>query len=97
MALKSDRLSAYLNVLTPQGLTVALVRGSAERTRLANYNNALAKWRGAKPGAEAELAKFAGQRVGGHLLITDPKLLATLEDAAVMDFDELYSSFGGGE
>ena len=65
-------------------------------TRLAGYNIALAKWRRGERGAEAELAKFAGKRVGGHLLITDTKLLATLEDAAVMEFDELYSSLAGG-
>ncbi len=93
---KSDRLSAQLNVLTPQGTIVATVRGSRERTRLGQYNVALRKWRRAEPGAEAELAKFAGKRVGGHLLITDTRLLATLEDAGAMDFDELYSSLTGG-
>lgn len=34
--------------------------------------------------------------VGGHPLITDVKLLATREDAGVLDFEELYSSFAGG-
>ncbi len=96
-ATKSDRLSAQLNVLTPQGTIVATVRGSRERIRLGRYNIALRKWRLGEPGAEAELAKFEGKRVGGHLLITDTKLLATLEDADVMDFDELYSSLTGGE
>ena len=85
-----------MNILTPLGLTAVLVRGSRERTRLGQYNVALRKWRRAEPGAEVELAKFKGKRVGGHLLITDTKLLATLEDADVMDFDELYSSLTGG-
>ncbi len=94
-ATKSDRLSARMNILTPLGLTAVLVRGSRERTRLGQYNVALRKWRRAEPGAEVELAKFKGKRVGGHLLITDTKLLATLEDAGAMDFEELYSSIKG--
>jgi len=84
-----------MNVLTPLGMTVASVRGSSERTRLARYNVALAKWRRGEPGAASELARFKGKKVGGHLLVTDTKLLATLEDAAVMEFDELYSSLSG--
>ena len=93
---KADRLSVRMNVLTPLGMTFVPVRGSSERTRLGRYNIALRKWRLGEPGAEAELAKFEGKRVGGHLLITDTRLLATLEDADVMDFDELYSSLTGG-
>jgi hypothetical protein len=62
---------------------------------LARYNVALAKWRRGEPDADAELAAFEGKRVGGHLLITDTRLLATLEDASVIDFDELYSSLTG--
>ena len=93
---KSDRLTARMNVLTPRGPMTVSVRGSRERTRLARYNVALAKWRRGEPGADAELAAFEGQTVGGHPLITDGKLLATLEDASVIDFDELYSSLTGG-
>ncbi len=92
---KSDRLSARMNVLTPLGPMTVSVRGSRERTRLARYNVALAKWRRGEPDADAELAAFEGKRVGGHLLITDTKLLATLEEASVIDFDELYSSLTG--
>ena len=92
---KSDRLTARMNVLTPLGPMAVPVRGSRERTRLARYNIALAKWRRGEPGADAELAAFEGKRVGGHPLITDVKLLATLEDASVIDFDELYSSLTG--
>jgi len=93
---KSDRLSTRMNVLTPLGPTTVTVRGSRERTRLGRYNIALAKWRRGEPGAEAELAAFEGQRVGGKPLITDVKLLATLEDAGEIDFDELYASLAGG-
>jgi len=96
-ATKSDRLSARMNIVTPQGPITALVRGSRQRTILAEYNIALRKWRENRPGAQAELAKFEGKRVAGHVLITDTKLLATLEDAGLLGFDELYSSLTGAE
>jgi hypothetical protein len=92
---KSDRLTMPMNILTPLGRTPAPVRGSRERKRQGQYEVALRKWRSGVPGAEAELAAFEGQTVGGHPLITDVKLLATLEDAGVLDFEELYSSFTG--
>jgi hypothetical protein len=93
---KSDRLSARMTVLTPQGPITALVRGSRERSRLGRYDIALRKWRLGEPGAEAELLAFRGQTVGGYRLITDVKLLATLEDADALDFESLYSSLAGG-
>ena len=92
-ATKSDRLTALMNVLTPLGPIAVPVRGSKERSRLGKYNRALRRWRRAEPGAAAELAGFEGQRVGGHPLITDVNLLATLEDAGQMDFENLYDSF----
>ena len=93
---KSDRLSTGMIVLTPLGPTTVAVKGSRERTRLGRYDAALRKWRSGDPGAAAKLTAFAGLTVGGHSLITDVKLLATLEDAGVLDFEELYSSLAGG-
>ena len=93
---KADRLTAQMNVLTPRGTVTVPVRGSRERIRLGRYNIALRKWRRGEPGADAELAAFEGQTVGGHPLITDVKLLATLEEAGVIDFEEMYSSLTGG-
>jgi hypothetical protein len=90
---KSDRLTMSMNILTPLGRMSAPVRGSRERKRQGQYEIALRNWRNGLPGAEADLAKFDGQTVGGHPLITDVKLLATLEDAGVLDLEELYSSF----
>jgi hypothetical protein len=93
---KSDRLAAPMTVLTPLGPITASVRGSRERIRLGQYDIALRKWRRGERGAEAELAAFDGQTVGGHPLITDVKLLAALEDAGALDFEELYASLAGG-
>jgi hypothetical protein len=98
-ASKSDRLTDRMNVVTPLGPMAVPVRGSTERSRLGRYNTALRRWREGRPGADAELAAFEGQTVGGHPLIpliTDVKLLATLGDAGVLEFDELYASLAGG-
>jgi hypothetical protein len=93
---KSDRRTVYMNILTPLGPMTVPVRGSRERSRLGRYNIALRKWRQVEPGSDVELAAFEGQTVGGHTLITDVKLLATLEDFGVLDFEELYASLAGG-
>lgn len=91
---KSDRLSAAMTILTSQGPTTAVVRGSRERTLLARYDIALRKWRGGEDGAERELLTFKGQTVAGHVLITDTNLLIQLEEAGRLDFDNLYYSIG---
>ena len=93
---KSDRLGAAMTVLTIQGPTTVVVKGSVERTRLARYDIALRKWRAGEDGADKELMAFQGQTVGGHALITDPDLLIQLEEAGQLDFDTLYFSVGGG-
>ena len=90
---ESDRLSAQMNVVTPQGLIAVPVRGTRQRKRLGRYNVALRKWREAKRGAKASLAVFKGQTVGGHTLVTHVKVLARLEDAGLLDLGaELYAS-----
>lgn len=93
---KSDRLTDIMNVLTPLGPIAVPVRGSRQRLRLGRYTTALAKWRRGERGAEAKLKAFAGQTVAGHPLITDLNLLATLEDAGVLGFEELYASLTRG-
>jgi hypothetical protein len=94
-ATKADRLTMQMNILTPLGRTSVPVRGSRERKRLGQYEIALRRWRNGVPGAESELTDLDGQTVGGHPLITDAKLLSTLEEAGVLDFEELYSSLAG--
>lgn len=90
---KYDRLTVPMNILTPQGPATFPVRGSRERNLLGRYNVALRKWREGQPGAEAELGKLAGKTVGGQPLITDLTVLATLEDADALHFEEVYAAF----
>lgn len=89
---KYDRLTVPMNVLTPQGPTMVPVRGSRQRNILGRYNVALRKWREGKVGAEAELAKFKGETVGGFALITDVAQLSKLEEADAISFEELYAA-----
>ena len=89
---KSDRLTARRNVLTPLGPMTVTVRGSRERILLGRYNAVLRKWRRGEPSADAELAEFEGQTVGGHPLITDVKVLESLEDAGMLEFEQLMKS-----
>jgi hypothetical protein len=96
-ATKSDRLTNYMSVLTPLGRKTVRVRGYRERQRLARYEAVLRNWRKGKTGAEAELAAFEGQTVGGEPLITDVNLLGILEDAEMLGgFEELYASIVNG-
>jgi hypothetical protein len=90
-----DQLAFSMEVLTPQGRLSVIVRSSRERRLLQEYENALRMFRGAEDEAEAELKMFEGKSVGGHLLITDPKRIIELEEADVVDFDNLYTSPGG--
>jgi hypothetical protein len=84
-----------MSVLTSQGRVDVVVRNSRERRLLHQYESALRAFRADEEGAEAALKAFDSKSVGGHMLITDPLLLIQLEEAAQLDFDSLYSSFGG--
>lgn len=93
-AVPEDQISALMTVLTGKGPVTAVVRSSRERRLLAQYDTALRMFRAGEDGAEAALKAFEGKTVGGHRLITDPKLLIQLEEAGQLDFDTLYTSFG---
>jgi hypothetical protein len=95
-ATKSDRLPEKMMILTEQGPIFDVVRSSIERTRLSRYDAALRKWRAAEDGAEEELLKFKGLTVAGHVLVTNPEVLIRLEEAGLLDFDNLYYTVGGG-
>lgn len=93
--LKRPRSVNEMNILTPQGQAIADVPKSSERERNANHVAAITKWRRGERGAVAALAKFKGKTVAGHVLVTNPRVLAELEEAGELDFPELYVSPGG--
>lgn len=90
-----DELAVSMSILTGQGRVGAIVRNSRERRLLHRYELALTAFRAGDDGAEAELKAFKGKKVAGHTLITDANLLIQLEEAGQLDFDNLYTSFGG--
>jgi hypothetical protein len=94
-ARSEDQLRFSMSVLTPKGRVAVIVRNSRERKLLHDYETAVNMFRGAEDGADEELKKFAGKRVGGHELVTDTNVLIELEEADELDFDSLYTPPGG--
>jgi hypothetical protein len=85
-----------MTVLTEKGPVTAVVKSSRERRLLSQHYDAVRLLRAGADGAEAALKVFDGKTVGGHKLITDPKLLIQLEEAGLLDFDGFYGSLGVG-
>ena len=94
-ARSADELLFSMTVLTPKGRVDVIVRNSRERKLLHDYESDVQKLRGNDPGAALRLKKYEGKTVGGHRLIVDVKLLIELEEAGELDFESLYSPFGG--
>jgi len=93
-ARSEDQLRFSMTVLTSRGPLDVIVSNSRERKRLSDYNFALRMFRAGEDGAEAALKAFEGKRVGGHVLITDIKLLIELEEAGQLDFEGFYVAIG---
>jgi hypothetical protein len=94
-ARSEDQLRFSMSVLTPKSRVDVIVRNSRERKLLHDYESALRMFRAAEDGAEEELRKFEGKTVGGHELIVDIRVLIELEEADELDFESLYTPFGG--
>lgn len=90
-----DQLRFLMTVLTDHGPTEAIVRTSRERKLLHQYESALRMFRAGEDGAEAVLKAFERKKVGGHVLITDIKVLIELEEAGQLDHgDGFYRAIG---
>jgi excisionase family DNA binding protein len=93
-ARSEDELAFSMQVLTVRGREAVIVRNSRERKLLHEYEVALRMFRAAEDGAEAELKKFEGKTVGGHVLITDLNVLIQLEEADQIDVETFYTAIG---
>jgi hypothetical protein len=93
-ARSQDQLSFSMTVLTRKGRVEVIVRNSRERKLLHDYESAVRMFRAAEDGAEEELKKFAGKKVGGNVLITDVKVLIELEEADQIDAETFYTEIG---
>jgi hypothetical protein len=90
-AVRRDKFTRYLQIpgQDASGLTQVAAKGSREATELAAYVNARSEF--LRSGDELVLRPFRGKKIGGHTLVTDPKLLTTLAEQGE-SFDQLYSS-----
>jgi hypothetical protein len=88
-AVPRDRFTRYLQIPGPDGPIQVTAKGSKEATELAAYVSARAAF--LRSGDESTLRRFQGKKIGGHTLITDPKLL-TAQAEQGDSYDQLYSS-----
>ena len=90
-AVPRDKFTRYLQIPGQDagGLTQVAAKGSREATELAAYVNARAAF--LRLGDKSVLRPFRGKKIGGHTLVTDPKLLPALAEQGE-SFDQLYSS-----
>jgi DNA-binding CsgD family transcriptional regulator len=90
-AVPRDKFTRYLQIpgQDASGLTQVAAKGSREATELASYVNARAAF--LRSGDESVLRPFQGKKIGGHTLVTDPKLLTALAEQGE-SYDQLYSS-----
>jgi DNA-binding CsgD family transcriptional regulator len=91
-AVPRDRFTRYLQIPGPDGPIQVTVKGSKEATELAAYVSARAAF--LRSGDESFLRRFHGRKIGGHALVTDPKILTTQAEQGE-SFDQLYSSLVG--
>jgi hypothetical protein len=91
-AVPRDRFTYYLQIPGPDGPIQVTAKGSKEATELGAYVNARAAF--LRSGDESTLRRFQGKKIGGHALVTDPKLL-TAQAEQGESFDQLYSSLVG--
>lgn len=89
-----DKLRFLVRIVTDLGPRLVVARNLLERKIAGAHNSAVRMWRAGEDGAEAKLKEFEGKTVGGHRLITDTKLLTQLEEAGVLDFEDLYAPPG---
>jgi hypothetical protein len=94
-ARSEDQLRFSMTVITSQGPAAVIVSNSQERKLLHDYDFAVRRFRAGEDGAEAALKEFEGKTVGGHVLVTDVKLLIELEEAGLLDFEGFYTAIGG--
>jgi hypothetical protein len=92
-----DKLRFFVKIVTDFGARSVVARNLRERQLASAHNFAVRMWRAGEDGAEARLKEFDGKTVGGYKLITDTKLLTQLEEAGLLDFENLYGSFGDPE
>ena len=87
-ATRSDRSYQRMSVLSTEGLRDIDVRGSNARSLAGRHWGAIGRY--AATGDLAILTPFAGKRVGGIELATDPDLIEEYLRRGELDIDDIY-------
>jgi len=88
VATASDRSYQRMSVLSPDGVVDVDVRGSRARSMVGQHWNAITKF--AATGDAGALSPFAGKRVGGAALATDPDQIEEFLRRREIDIDDIY-------
>jgi hypothetical protein len=84
----SDRSYQRMSVLSPEGVVDIDVRGSRARSMVGRHWNAIQRF--AATGDVGALTPFAGKRVGGAVLATDPDQIEEFLRRGEIDIDDIY-------
>jgi hypothetical protein len=88
VATGGDRLYRRMTVLTPQGRQEVDLRGSRVASLVGRHHDAVRRY--IRTGDPRPLAWFAGKRVGGVELASDPKDIETAAIRGDLDVDDIY-------
>jgi len=84
----SDRSFQRMSVLSSDGVVDVDVRGSQARSAVGRHWNAIQRF--AATGDVGVLTPFAGKRVGGAVLATDPDQVEEFLRRGEIDIDDIY-------
>jgi hypothetical protein len=87
-----DNLAAYMHYLTPEGVRVGAVRGSRNRSMLAEYSAAIDHFLITADYSKVQRFRGTAIRIDGELVpfLTDKQILRRLGNAGETSFTELY-------
>ena len=88
MPTSSDRSYQRMSVLSNDGVVDVDVRGSRARSTVGRHWNAIQRF--AATGDVGVLTPFAGKRVGGAVLATDPDQIEEFLRRREIDIDDIY-------
>jgi hypothetical protein len=85
----ANRLVRRIAARTPEGVKFINVAGSRRASLVARHSLAVDRY--LETGNARALRRFAGKRVGGVELVTDPTRIEELARRGVLDFEQFYN------
>lgn len=87
---KADRLYRTMRVVSTEGMVDVEVRGSRQSRRIAQHMNAVKQF--LATGDDEALRRFAGVKVAGVQLETDPERIEEMGRVHELSFEDIYNS-----